>query len=113
MASIVVVDDDMRQRAVVAEVLEYAGHTVRQAVDGEHALAMVLGQPPDLVLSDIAMPQLDGVALAAVLATQAPQVPVVLMSAACPPIRTLPAPCLPKPFGLDRLLSLVEDVLPA
>jgi CheY-like chemotaxis protein len=107
-----VVDDDMRLRAVLAEVLTDEGHTVRQAVNGEHALSLIRDQPPDLVLSDVSMPQLDGVALATTVAQDAPQVPVVLMSAVCPRQNTLPAPCLPKPIERERLLALVDDLLP-
>ena len=112
MASIVVAEDDPFLRTVLTEVLEYEGHAVRQAIDGAHALALVLGTPPDLVVSDVAMPQLGGIDLAAAVARHAPWVPVVLMSAACPPHRALPAPCVPKPFETDRLLALVEDRLP-
>jgi hypothetical protein len=78
MASIVVADDDPFLRTVLAEVLADEGHAVRQAVDGAHALALVLGTPPDLVLSDVAMPRLGGIDLAAAVARHAPGVPVVL-----------------------------------
>ena len=113
MANIVVVDDDPAMRTMVAELLGDAGHVVRQAIDGEHALAVIVGQPPDLVLSDIAMPALDGMELARTLADQAPTTPVLLMSGSCPRRLMSPAPCLPKPFAPERLLALIDDLLVA
>lgn len=113
MASIVVVDDDAAMRTLVAELLGEAGHVVRQAIDGEHALAVIVGQPPDLVLSDISMPALSGVELATTLAVKNPSTPVLLMSGTCPLPRTSPAPCLAKPFAPGRLLAMIDDLLVA
>jgi two-component system NtrC family response regulator len=113
MTSILVVDDDMSFRGVVADLLTGAGHVVRQAVTGEHALAVILAQPPDLVLCDITMPLGDGLDLTAAVAERAPAVRVVLMSGACRRPGAWPAPCLAKPFDADRLLALGEDLVPA
>ena len=111
MATILVVDDDPATRSTVAALLTDAGHLVREAIDGSHALAVAADQPLDLVLSDIAMPSLTGVELAIALADSAPRTSVVLMSGACPAPADSPSPCLPKPFSADRLLTLVDDLL--
>ena len=111
MATILVVDDDPALRSTVAQVLADAGHVVREAIDGAHALAVASEPPPDLVLSDISMPSLSGVELANALADSAPGTPVLLMSGACPAPADSPSPCLAKPFSADRLLALVDDLL--
>jgi DNA-binding NtrC family response regulator len=113
MANIVVVDDDAAVRVLVAELLESDGHCVRQAIDGEHAVAVIQGQPPDIVVSDITMPELNGVELATLLSAETPGSPILLMSGACPAPSQAPARCLPKPFAADRLLLLVSDLLAA
>src|SRR5688572_31556122 len=84
MANLVVVDDDAAVRVLVAELLESDGHCVRQAIDGEHAVAVIQGQPPDIVVSDVTMPELNGVELATLLAAETPGTPILLMSGACP-----------------------------
>jgi CheY-like chemotaxis protein len=113
MANIVVVDDDAATRVLVAELLECDGHCVCQAIDGAHALAVIQGQPPDMVVSDITMPELSGVELARLLTAESPGTPILLISGACPTSSETPAPCLTKPFAADRLLDLVADLLAA
>src|SRR5947199_6831438 len=59
-ARILVVDDDPDIRALVVELLERAGHKVDQAPDGRSGLRALHATPPDLVLLDVSMPDLDG-----------------------------------------------------
>src|SRR6266481_7343185 len=59
-ASILVVDDEAMLRKVVGRALTGAGCTVTYAADGEEALAMLAEAPPDLVISDVTMPHVDG-----------------------------------------------------
>lgn len=58
--SIVVVDDDRLVRERASKALEVKGHHVRVAPDGLAGLAMCLKDPPDLILSDVQMPKMDG-----------------------------------------------------
>src|SRR5688500_789908 len=62
--TILVVDDERSIRDLLVSVLVEEGYAVRCAEDGLAALAEVERQPPDLVVSDVAMPRLDGFALA-------------------------------------------------
>ncbi|HEC20229.1 MAG TPA: response regulator [Gammaproteobacteria bacterium] len=64
MASILAVDDSASMRQMVVFTLKGAGHQVTEAADGQTALDIAKGQKFDLVLSDVNMPRMDGIALA-------------------------------------------------
>jgi two-component system, OmpR family, response regulator len=57
---ILAVDDDLHIREVIRVALRRAGMTVVEARDGKEALARFTGEPPDLIVLDIGMPELDG-----------------------------------------------------
>ncbi len=61
MARILVVDDRPLNRQFLAKLLGYAGHESLEAGDGSEALAMTREQHPDLVITDILMPTMDGI----------------------------------------------------
>ena len=108
MATVLVADDDPAIRAVLTDLLTTEGYAVRFAKDGAAALADVLRARPDLVLSDVQMPRLDGLALAARLRPLG--VPVVLMTARF----FVGVPDLPfvgKPFDLAAVLDAVARAL--
>lgn len=60
MAKILVVDDNVDNRNVLTRLLSFGGHETETAHDGAHALDVALDKKPDLVLMDLAMPQMDG-----------------------------------------------------
>src|SRR6202000_1582943 len=62
-ARLLVVDDNADLREYMSRILRAAGHDVRLAADGEAALQAARAEPPDLVLSDVMMPRLDGFGL--------------------------------------------------
>lgn len=64
---ILVVDDNPVNLRLAATVLECEGHEVLQAVDAEHAQALLAGPLPDLILMDIALPGMDGLTLTRLL----------------------------------------------
>jgi CheY-like chemotaxis protein len=107
--TVLVVDDERFIVDLLAEVLAEEGYRVRTAYDGEAALRDVLIVPPDLVLSDVAMPHLNGIELAHRLSQQG--IPVILMSAAVSNPRTPGVGFIPKPFDLDQILDLVAEHL--
>lgn len=84
MAQILVVDDRAPNREYLATVLGYYGHTVAEAADGVEALASIRQARPDLVITDLLMPNMDGEELARCLrddpATQ--DLPVIFYTAA-------------------------------
>ncbi len=61
--SVMVVDDALMVRELQRSILERGGYSVRAASDGAEALAMLTEQPADLVVTDVEMPNLDGLAL--------------------------------------------------
>ena len=83
MAVILVVDDEVDGTAAVVQMLEGSGHTVRVARDGEQAMAAVSSAKPDLILLDVMMPRMDGLAFLKVLRSYLgwQDVPVVLLTA--------------------------------
>lgn len=62
MAKILVVDDDARNLRLVITALEQAGHDVLTAEGGAEGVAVALANAPDLVLMDVQMPGMDGIA---------------------------------------------------
>ena len=117
MATILVVDDDAHIREVARFALARAGHTVELATDGAAALARIEAHVPDLVVLDVLMPELDGLALCRRLRTQNHRVPIVFLSS-----RTEEADrvlgldlgaddYLTKPFSPRELVARVAAVL--
>jgi DNA-binding NtrC family response regulator len=79
---LLIVDDDPTIRTSLAEALADNGTTEVRVADGARAaLALLDGQPPDVVLSDVRMPDLDGIAFLKLLRERAPEVDVILMTA--------------------------------
>jgi DNA-binding NtrC family response regulator len=120
MAQVLVVDDESAVLFLLREVLEERGHEVLSATSGVEAQALAaLGKLEDveLVLTDFAMPDLDGLALLALLKRQNPELPVVLLTArgserlAARAIKEGAFDYLPKPFELDELETVVARAL--
>ncbi|HEX5500741.1 MAG TPA: response regulator [Thermomicrobiales bacterium] len=108
-AMVLVVDDDTMIRQMTRIALEDEGYRVRAAASGAEALAAVARERPDLVLSDIWMPQMDGLTLARRLVGLG--IPVVLMSAVATAVDLPGVPFVRKPFDLDRLLGVAAAQL--
>jgi len=82
MTTILLVDDEAPNRAIMRRYLANSGHTIVEASSGEQALALAAQQPPDLVLLDVIMPGLDGYEVTRRLKAMAGEafLPVVLVS---------------------------------
>jgi DNA-binding NtrC family response regulator len=81
MKRILVVDDDTTIRTSLSEALANNATEVSTAEDAERALTLINENVPDVVLSDVRMPGLDGLALLKLLSERAPSVDVILMTA--------------------------------
>ena len=78
---ILIVDDEAKMRRILELSLKAMGHVVCEAGDGLAALSIVEQQPVDLVLTDLRMPRMDGIALLAALRERGVDVPVIVMTA--------------------------------
>ena len=116
MITVLIVEDEAPLADLLAALLSEEGYRVVTARDGREGLARLAAERPDLVLSDIMMPRLDGIGLCQQMqadpAYQA--IPLVFMSAA--PRALLADECryaafVAKPFDLDQVLDTVTRVL--
>lgn len=113
---VLVVDDEDVVRQYVARTMTEAGYRVVPARDGEEAATYLQTLGPDvigLVISDIAMPRLNGLQLAALMSVHWPAVPILLASGQGGPPAGYPGPFLTKPFPPDALLAAVADLVPS
>ena len=119
MARILLAEDDDNVRMFVARALEMKGHEIVEAEDGglaAEAFARENGRF-DLLLSDIKMPVMDGIALALQVAATAPELTIVLMTGFADQrerthgLENLIYDVIPKPFSLDALTQKIEDAL--
>ncbi|HEY2083719.1 MAG TPA: response regulator [Verrucomicrobiae bacterium] len=119
MAKILIIEDDAEVRAAIQHCLTRAGHTVSPAADGKEGMSTLRGSAMDLVVTDLFMPEQDGLETIAALRKQHPKLPVIAISggnlvsdAMLSVARELGAQeVLQKPFGTDGLLAAVEKVL--
>ncbi len=80
MAHIMIIDDDQWVRVILRHFLEIAGHTVAEAQDGNAGLELVRKRLPDLIITDIKMPEKDGWETIAGLSKEFPELKVIAMS---------------------------------
>lgn len=117
--TILVVDDDLGTRLSISDYLELSGYTVIMANDGQEALAMVDRYHPDLIVTDIVMPRMNGYELVRRVRQQ-PMfrlLPVILLTARTKTqerILGYQSGCdlyLPKPFELEELAAAICNLL--
>jgi len=117
--TIVVAEDEPMVAALTRRILTHAGYSVHVAPDGRDALELIRkeGGRVDLVVSDVVMPHLGGLELVKILATERPDLPVLLASGYPEDERRQSdeilarTPFLPKPFQARELLAAVEGLL--
>jgi CheY-like chemotaxis protein len=118
MANILVIDDELAMRRLLSRVLTSAGHTVHEAADGHAGLALFQQVHPALVITDIVMPEMEGIETIRELRRNGSPVPILAISGgAAPPLYLHAATglgataALPKPFAPDDLLRAVTELL--
>ena len=113
--NVLLVEDDNQIRSLLAEVLRSKGHEVMQFADGLDAqgwLETESSEEVDLVVSDVLMPRLGGIELAAWLKVHRPTLPVILMTGYCQfRVDEATTPRIEKPFTPERLLSMINQVM--
>lgn len=80
MAHILLIDDEPSVRAGVGRYLRMRGHEVTEAADGAAALRLAASRRPDLVITDINMPEMDGIEVIMAVSKGTPGLPVIAIS---------------------------------
>lgn len=120
MARILVIDDDGQVRGAIRRILERAGHTVVDVADGEAGIRAYRERPTDLIITDIFMPERDGIETIRQLRREFPGVKIIAISGG-DRTRTMDlrkdaellgaSRSLGKPFELTALLKAVSELL--
>ncbi len=115
MAHILVIDDDRPLRTFLRTVLEGDHHHVLEASNGRLGLELYRAQSPDLIITDLIMPEMDGLRLIYELTRSFVNVKVIAMTGGLDGDSRLATAkllgarqTLQKPFTLDRIFSVVQ-----
>jgi len=115
MASILIIDDEKPVRVLLRFALEAAGYEVTEAANGRQGLELYRQRPTDLVITDILMPEMNGLDMILELTRALLNVKVIAISGATEAENTLGAAkllgvrhTLHKPFSMDALLKTVQ-----
>ena len=124
LARVLVIDDNSDIREMIQTVLQHAGYEVTLAADGGKGIEAQRAQAFDLVITDIFMPQQDGIETIGLMKKEFPRTPIIAMSGGGrfvtrqPGVDYLAAArafgadrLLRKPFDIDELLEAVQEVL--
>ena len=119
MKRVLIVDDNADSREILRSLLELEGYEVHLARDGEQALQLQRSAPADVVLTDIFMPDKDGVETIRDLCSEFPQTKIIAMSGAANykvdylslSLELGAAKVLRKPFDSEALLQALREVL--
>ncbi len=115
LKTVLVVDDDGDMRFMLRILLERGGYQVTEAGDGQAALLSIKATMPDLVLTDMRMPRMDGGELIEKLRADEDTagLPIILVTAyaVLPVTSELADATIPKPFAPERVVSTVTKLL--
>ena len=121
MARILIIDDDTALRRTMRKVVERMGHMAEEAEDGAMGLRLFRDGSYDLVVTDLLMPEKEGIETIMELREEAPEVKILAVSGGMTLDRTGPLEdaealgadaSLPKPFGVEDFMAAVESLLP-
>ncbi|OUS12163.1 response regulator [Rhodospirillales bacterium 47_12_T64] len=117
MSKILIAEDDKAVRSFVARALTHKKHEVTAVGDGMQALEAMGENKYDLLITDIVMPGLDGIGLALMVAKDAPDMPVLLMTGYSAEkqrahnLEELIFKVVTKPFSLQEICTAAEEAL--
>lgn len=113
--SVLCVDDEIPTRELMAKMLRWKGLNVQTAGDGRTALRMILQHRPDIIVTDIMMPDMDGISMSREVRSICSELPIIIVSA------YLHEQCIAdlkglgvshfilKPVRMDRLFDSIEN----
>ncbi len=120
MKRILVIDDDVQVRQMLRQMLEREGYEVVDAPDGEEGIRLYRDEPADLIITDIIMPEKEGIGTIFALRRDFPGVKIIAISGGgrfvhkddCLDLcRANGIPSLSKPFDRKELLEVIQKLL--
>jgi len=117
MANILIVDDEQSYRQLLTLVFEEQGNTIRTAMNGRQALDLLATEPADIIISDVKMPDMDGIEMLRSVRETLPDLGVVLMTAfasvetAREAFKLGADDFIQKPFDVEELKLIVKKTL--
>ena len=118
MKKILVVDDEVKIREAISVLLEEKGYAVRTAENGRAGIKELDGYDPDLVITDISMPDMEGIEFLKTIRKHRKALPVIVMSGNAVGQQFLRAASLfgatatlKKPFSNRELMSSIENLV--
>ena len=117
MSNILIVDDEQSYRQLLSLVFEGDGHSIRTAMNGREALIMLQDEQSDVVISDVKMPDMDGIEMLEALRETQPDLGVILMTAfasvetAREAFKLGADDFIQKPFDVEELKLIVKKTL--
>lgn len=117
MANVIIVDDEQSYRQLLSLVFETDGHSVRTAMNGREALNLLQADPADVIVSDVRMPDMDGIEMLRAVREEQPDLGVVLMTAfasvetAREAFKLGADDFIQKPFDVEELKLIVRKTL--
>jgi CheY-like chemotaxis protein len=117
MVDILIIDDDRQMRRLLTRILKGAGHAVREAENGRRGIELFSQLRPALVITDILMPDMEGIETILALRRGEPELPIIAISGGIDPLILSAAgklgatATLRKPFSPDELIGLVDGML--
>ncbi len=120
MPRILVIDDDAQVRDMLRRMLELAGHEVVVAEDGEAGLKVHAAEPADLIITDILMPNKEGLEIIMCLRRDQPELPIIAISGGgatggfgylSTADKLGATVTIAKPFRRDEMLTAVDTAL--
>lgn len=117
MSNLLIVDDEQSYRQLLSLVFESEGHAVRTAMNGREALELLQTEPADLIVSDVRMPDMDGIALLRAARELYADIGMILMTAfatvdtAREAFKLGADDFIQKPFDVEELKAIVKRTL--
>jgi len=115
---ILIVDDESGIRELLSDLLIFLGYQPFIAADGREALELIARNEPDLIITDINMPKMDGIELLRRVKKQNAKLPVLLISGykmgndPLEAVESMADGFLAKPFDIDQIKNLISKLLP-
>ena len=122
MRKILIIDDDEQMRDLLCRAMEYAGFKADAAADGRKGLRLFKENSYDLVITDLIMPEQEGMETITFLRREYPDIKIIAISGGgrIGPETYLPAAkelganeVFPKPFSIDKIIGVVKNLLDA